>query len=101
MTSYGYDIDEITRKRLARGLMVGGLADLAGIHPTTAKNVLEGVCGTPTTVAKIAAALDIDLADITIDLDAPTPIPPSRDVEPSSACGLTPLNPPSPPEARP
>jgi transcriptional regulator with XRE-family HTH domain len=74
MISYGYDIAKIAQTRTARGLTMGALAKLADIHPATVASVLKGISGTPTTIAKIAKALEIDLADITIPIEEPAEV---------------------------
>lgn len=65
---FGYDIAAVARAKTAQGLTKGALAELAGVHATTIKNVLTGASGTPTTMGKIAKALKLDLDDITIPI---------------------------------
>ena len=73
--TFGYDIEKIARIKAEKGLTNMALAMAAGVHPATVTNVLSGRCGTPTTFAKLAAALAVDLADLTIPIgeDIETP----------------------------
>lgn len=93
MTSYGYDISQIERTRLSRGLTKDALAKLAKVHPSTISNVLAGTSGTPTTIGKLAVALGLDLAELTVPLGEPVdaldgPDLQTRDGGPSTACGF-------------
>ena len=68
MDRYGYDPRKIERAMKAKGMTRRALAKAATVHPRTVANVLAGKSGTPTTVGKLAAALAIDLAELTIPL---------------------------------
>ena len=61
------DIRKIEKARILKGLTKGGLAEKAGIHPTTYTLILKGSSHHPPTIKKVADALDLDMKEIYID----------------------------------
>jgi len=62
--NYGYNIKPIAREMARRGLTRHRLAKLAAVSPVTVTNVLDEKSGTPTTIAKLATALDIPMTTL-------------------------------------
>lgn len=65
---FGYDTERMERTRVAMGLTKAALARKAKISPATVASALRGSTGTPTTFGKLAAALGMPLADLTVPL---------------------------------
>jgi len=65
--TFEYDTSKIARVQAERGLTDTALALAAGVHPSTVKNVLTGRSGTPTTIRKLAFALDLKLSDLVVE----------------------------------
>ncbi len=69
MKTFGYDIEKLEHKKASLGMTDLELARLAGVTPSTVKNVLTGkTCKAPT-IRKIAEALKIPLETIVVRRD--------------------------------
>jgi transcriptional regulator with XRE-family HTH domain len=67
MTAYAYDIKKLAKRKAELGLVDRDLARLAGVVPSTVKNVLTGKTAKASTIKRIADALGVDLASITTE----------------------------------
>ena len=68
---YRYDVDRIEEKRLAKGWSRHQLGLAAGLSNKTITQILRGK-SMPRSVAKVAAALGLDLADLVIPVEQET-----------------------------
>ena len=67
MNSYEYDISKLAERKARLGLTDKVIAQRAGVHPSTVKNVLTGqTCKAPT-IKKLAEALGLDLSELVIE----------------------------------
>lgn len=64
--NFGYDIKQLARAQADRGLTNDALGRLAKVHATTVKNVMAGRSGTPTTISKLATAMDLSVKDLVL-----------------------------------
>ena len=58
------------KARILQGLTKGGLAEQAGIHPTTYTLILKGSNHHPPTIKKVADALGLKMEEIYIEEEA-------------------------------
>jgi len=61
-----YDIGRLKRAALEKGLPGYRVAQKAGLSPVTVGKVFRGESANPTTIAKIAAALGVNLPEIVV-----------------------------------
>lgn len=70
---FKYDISRIERRMLELGLCDKDVAETAGIHPSTVKNVLTERSHRRATVKVVAEAVGLSLAEIIVEVEAATP----------------------------
>ena len=66
MDDYGYDIEKIKRAAMERGWTRSRLAFFAGVSSPTVCTLFRGKRVTETTVAKVANALGLELAELVV-----------------------------------
>ena len=64
--AFAYDIDRLARRQAELGWTDLKLATVAGVHPSTVKNVMTERTCRPSTVRSLAEALGFPLADIVV-----------------------------------
>lgn len=74
MDEYCYDISVLKRAMMEHGLTLNGLAKKADVLPSTLCRLFGGQNTRATSIAKVAAALDVELSDIVVPVN-PQPVP--------------------------